>query len=106
MDLHVVEIPIAYLYGRQFLCRFSGDIGGSKTRPADTVLTRRTSHEDHRIPLPLRRSADGLPVLEDTDTHSIHERIGMITVFKINFPANGRHPEAIPVVPDPMHNPR
>jgi hypothetical protein len=48
--------------------------------------------------------ANHLPHFHDAYAHGIHQRVGMIAIFKIYFTANGWNAKTISVMANAMHH--
>src|SRR5690606_15331214 len=89
---------VPYLHCRKFFHAFLGNIGRSERSTTNTVFTCSRSDDEYRVSYPFCSSRNSFPCFDNTRTHGIHQRVGMITFFKIYFTAHCRYSETVSIM--------
>ena len=56
----------------------------------------------HRVPDPLRLPEKDLVFTHDPECERVYQRVETVRLVEYDFPADRRHPERVPVMPDPL----
>ena len=97
---------IADLDGRALLLRALAELLAREHRgAADPVASGRGAEEDECVPGPLRAGASDPLGRQEPHAHRVHEAVPTVGLVEDRLAADVRHPDAVPVVPDPRDGP-
>ena len=91
---------IADLHGRSIFARFLGQFPRSECRAGQTVAARFGADVKDRVADAAGGAAGDLLVSQDAEAKNIHQRIAFVTFVEINFAADCRDADAVPVMRD------
>ena len=80
-----------------------GKLLRSKRRTVDAIPAGAGTKNVHRISRPFGNGRGGFIMPNNTHRHGIDQWIGRIGIFKINFPRDGWHPQAVAVIGNAPH---